>query len=166
MYVIENLWRASIFLRKGAPLYIITCKTKWITDQRGQLQRSNDAMNQARSQPCVAEVAKFSRRNHVVQYLRSHFMLYAIKVKWVICVQGKNEVLSMWQTRRLSSIKISWDLSLAAKKSSKINCKNIFPGVAKSWFPVTQGWHMPPHTTPWLRACLECKVTKPSLLVF
>ena len=28
-----------------------------------------------------------------------------------------------------------------------------FVGVAKIWYPIVQGWPLPPHTTPWLWAC-------------
>jgi len=44
---------------------------------------------QARSQACVPGVAKLSQRNHLVQYLRTYFILYAIKIKWIMCVQEK-----------------------------------------------------------------------------
>ena len=30
-----------------------------------------------------------------------------------------------------------------------------FLGVAKIWYPLVQGWHLPPHATPWLRVCLS-----------
>ena len=55
----------------------------------------------------------------MVQYLRVHFILYSIKVKWIMCVQEKNEVYSMSQRPWLNSIKISGDLSLAAKEKQQ-----------------------------------------------
>ena len=30
--------------------------------------------------------------------------------------------------------------------------QSIYPALAKSWRPVIQGWQLPPHATPWLRA--------------
>ena len=58
--------------------------------------------------------------------------------------QEITELSSMSQRSRRSSIKIS-DLSFGTKKSSKIDCKNIFPGVENSWHPAIQGWYLPPH---------------------
>ena len=59
---------------------------------------------------------------------------------------GEEWSFCMSQRPRLSSIKISGDLSsVATKEKQLIICKNIFLGVAKRWRPVTQGWHLPPH---------------------
>ena len=60
-----------------------------------------DRPKQARSQACVSMVAKLSHRNHVVQNL--------------MCVQDKIELTVTSQRPRLSSTKISGDLSLVAK---------------------------------------------------
>ena len=77
-----------------------------------------NGVKQACSQACVAEVAKLPWRDHVVQYLRTYLILYAIQVKWIMCVQEKNEVFSMSQRPRLSSIKISGDLSFSCKEKA------------------------------------------------
>ena len=81
----------------------------------------------------------------MVQNLRAYLVLYAIKIKWIMCVQEKNEVLSMPQRQMFSSIEISGDASLATKKKQQNKVQKKFPGVAKRWHPVTQGWHLPPH---------------------
>ena len=52
----------------------------------------------------------------MVQNLRTYFMLNNIKTKWIMCVQEKNEVSSMSQRPRFSSIKISDLSSVATKK--------------------------------------------------
>ena len=45
---------------------------------------------QARSQTCVLGAAKVYSRNHVIQNLRAHFIVYVITIKWTICAQEKN----------------------------------------------------------------------------
>ena len=61
-------------------------------------------------------------------------------------VQEINEVFSMSQRPRLSSVKMSGDLSLAAKKKLQSKLQKNFPWVvAKSRHPLSQGWHLPPH---------------------
>ena len=51
----------------------------------------------------------------MVQNLRAYFMPYVITIKWMTCVQEKTELTSISQRPRLSSTKISGDLSLVAK---------------------------------------------------
>ena len=72
-------------------------------------------MRQACSQACSSRVARLSSRNHEVQNLRAHFILHIITIKWLMCVQEKIELSSMSQRPRLSSSKVSGDLSFAAK---------------------------------------------------
>ena len=64
----------------------------------------------------------------MVQYLRAYFILYSIKVKWIMCVQEKNEVYSMSLRPWLNSIKISGDLSLAARKQQQSELQKVFQG--------------------------------------
>ena len=51
----------------------------------------------------------------MVQNLRAYFMLHIITVKWMMCVQEKIELTVTSQRPKLSSTKISGDLSLVAK---------------------------------------------------
>ena len=88
----------------------------------------------------------------MVQYLRSYFILYAIKVKWVMCVQEKNEVFSVSQRPRLSSIQVSGDFSLAAKKNLQSKLQKVFQGWQKAGFLSPRGGICHP-MRPWLWAC-------------
>ena len=54
-------------------------------------------------------------RNHVVQNLRAHFILYIIIIKCIKCKQEKNEFSCMLQRPRLLSTKTLEHLSLATK---------------------------------------------------
>ena len=63
-------------------------------------------------------------------------------------VQEKNKVLSMSQGGWFSLIEVSGDLSLATRKTEQNQLQKNFPGIAKRWRPVTQGWHLPPHASP------------------
>ena len=80
-----------------------------------QQNRRTIISGQARSPARVAGVAKFSKRNHVVQDLRAYSMLHVMTTKWMMCVQEKIELTGMSQRLRLSSTKISGDLLLIAK---------------------------------------------------
>ena len=51
----------------------------------------------------------------MIQNLRAYFMLHVITSKWMMCVQDKIEPTGMSQRPRLSSTKISGDLSIVAK---------------------------------------------------
>ena len=42
---------------------------------------------------------------------------------------------------------------ISSRNSHIFNCRK-FLGVAKIWYPPVPGWHLPPHVTPWLRACI------------
>ena len=55
----------------------------------------------------------------MVQNLRAYFMLYAVTIKWVMCVQEKIELTGTSKRPRLSSTKISGDLSFAVKKKQQ-----------------------------------------------
>ena len=57
---------------------------------------------QARTQACVAEVAKLHWRNHVVQNLRAYFILHVVTIKWIMYVQENIQLSSMSQRPRLS----------------------------------------------------------------
>ena len=70
----------------------------------------------------------------MVQYLRDYFILHAIKVKWIMRVQEKNELFSMSLRPRLSSIKISKELNIAAKKKLQGKLQRIFQGWQKAGF--------------------------------
>ena len=99
----------------------------------------------ARSQAYLSKAAKLSWRNHVVQNLRAYIILHVTIIKWTTCVQEETEISSMSQWPRLSSTKISGSLSLATKMKQQLKLFAKIPGVAKSWHPVAQGWHLPPH---------------------
>ena len=73
----------------------------------------------------------------MVQYLRAYFILHAIK--WIMCVQEKNEGFSMSQKPKLSSIKIAGDISLAAKKRQQGKVQKIFQGWQKAGFLLPRG---------------------------
>ena len=51
----------------------------------------------------------------MVQNLRAYFMLHVITIKWMMCVQEKIAFAGILQRPRLSSTKISGDLSFVAK---------------------------------------------------
>ena len=51
----------------------------------------------------------------MVQDLRHYLMLYDITIKCAMCMQEKIEFVSISQRPRLSSTKISGDISLATK---------------------------------------------------
>ena len=51
----------------------------------------------------------------MVQNLRPYLILYAITIKWAMCVQEKVELVSILQRPRLSSTTVSGDISLATK---------------------------------------------------
>ena len=53
----------------------------------------------------------------MVQNLRAYFMLHVITIKWMMCVQEKLELTVTSQRPRLSSTKISGDLSSEFRKS-------------------------------------------------
>ena len=73
-------------------------------------------------------------------------MVYIITIKWEMCVQEKIELSSMSQTPSLRRSLLSYKDKVTIK-----NCKKV-PVMAKSWHPVGQEWHLPPHATPWLQA--------------
>lgn len=77
----------------------------------------------------------------MVQDLRDYSIFYAIKIKWTMRVQEKNEVLSMSERRKFSSIEISGYLSLDVKSILQKN----FPGVAKRWVMLPMGGTYHPH---------------------
>ena len=81
------------------------CRPGWSTKHRCQ----------ACSQAHISRVAKLSWNNLVVQNLRAFLILYVNTIKLIMCAQEKMEVSSISQRPRLSSIKISGDLSLATK---------------------------------------------------
>ena len=100
---------------------------------------------QARSQAYVSGEAKLSQRSHVVRCLRAYVILYVIKVKWIMRVQKKLNFLVCHRNQGEAHSKFQEISPLLQRKSSKRDCKSIFSGVAKSWRPPTQGWHLPPH---------------------
>ena len=51
----------------------------------------------------------------MVESLRAYFMHHLITIKWAMCVQKNIEHSSMPERPRLSSTKISGDISLAIK---------------------------------------------------
>ena len=51
----------------------------------------------------------------MVQNLRAYFIICITTTKWKMCVQEKIEISSMSQSLRLTSTKISGDLSLATE---------------------------------------------------
>ena len=55
----------------------------------------------------------------MLQNLRAFFIIYVKTIKWIMHVQEEIEVSSIPQIPRLSSIKISEDLSLATKKKQQ-----------------------------------------------
>ena len=123
-------------------------------------------MTHAGSQTCVSGAAKFSRRSHVVRNLRVYFILYAIKIKWIACSQKQLNFLVCHrdqvsgirgQRSGCSSIKVSGDLSFATRKSSIMDCRSIFPGVAKAGALLYRGdiYHPMP---PWLQICYLCSL--------
>ena len=85
----------------------------------------------------------------MVQNLRAYLILHAIKTEWIMCVQEKNEVLSVPHRPRLKSIKISGDLSIATKQNKLQKYfprggKKLafcYPGVAFAtpWHPMATG---------------------------
>ena len=64
-------------------------------------------------------------------------------MKFLVCHNDKAELNQNFR----------YFLSCKEKAANKLQKK--FPGVAKSWLPVTQGWHLPSHATPWLRAWVD-----------
>ena len=75
-----------------------------------------------------------------------HIVLYQNQ----IYMREKIKLSSMSQRPRVSSTK-NFGRSLVSYKKSKNKKCQKFPGVAKRWHPVAQGWRLPPHATPWLR---------------
>ena len=57
------------------------------------------ALHQARSQVCVAWVAKLPWRNQVVLNLRAYSILHVVTVKWIMCVQENIELLVCHKTK-------------------------------------------------------------------
>ena len=81
--------------------------------------------DQGRSQACASGVAKLSWKNHVVHCLRTQFILYVIKIKWIMSVREKMEFCNMSLWPRLSSTKILRDFTLTKKiKQTKSIAKN------------------------------------------
>jgi len=60
-------------------------------------------------------------------------------------VQEKIELFSILQRPRLSSTKISGDISLVTKIMKQQRLPKKFPRVANLWQPVVQGWQLPSH---------------------
>ena len=60
---------------------------------------------QARSQTYVSGVAILFHRSHVVRSLRAYFMLYVVKIKWIMCVQKKLNVLVCHRDQGLAKSK-------------------------------------------------------------
>ena len=76
----------------------------------------------------------------MAQNLRAFFILYVIKIKWIISIQENIEFSDMSQRPWWSSTKISGNLSFAATKIKQQEIlQKEFPGVIKSWHPVAQG---------------------------
>ena len=67
--------------------YNIQLNTSWL--QRGSIYVPYEikTKDQARRQACVSVVAKLPRRSHVVWNLRAYFILYVVKLNWILCVQ-------------------------------------------------------------------------------
>ena len=84
----------------------------------------------------------------MAQNLRAFFILYVIKIIWIIFIKEKIEFSNMSQRPRWSSTKFQDYLSLSAKIKQQQNIAKNFTGVAESWYPVVQGWHLPPHAPP------------------
>ena len=72
----------------------------------------------------------------MVQNLTAYLILYAITIKWIMCVQKKMEVYGMPQRPRLISANILRNLSLATKTKQQQEIANKLSGVAKSWHVV------------------------------
>ena len=88
----------------------------------------------------------------MVQNLRAYFILYVITIKYIKCMQEK-------RSNFLACTKTKVDLSQNFRRSligyndkAAIKIAGKFSGVTKGRHPVAQGWHLPPYTTPWLRA--------------
>ena len=82
--------------------------------------------------------------------LRGNLILHVIKIRYIKFFVEKIAFSSMLQRQGLISSKILGDVSFAAtkiKQHQKI--ARSFSGVAKRCHPVAQGWHVPPHTTPY-----------------
>ena len=92
-----------------------------------------------------------SLRNNMVQNQRACFILYVITIK---CVCGKALKFPVCCKDKSSAQPKFQEVSPSQLQNQSNNKKCMkFSGVAKSWHPVAQGWHLPPHATPWLRAC-------------
>ena len=72
----------------------------------------------------------------MVQNLAAYLILYAITIKWIMCVQKKMEVSGLPQRPMLISTNILRNLSLATKTKQQHEIANKFSGVAKSWHVV------------------------------
>ena len=65
-------------------------------------------------------------------------------------MQEKTELSSMSETK--VELNQHFRSLFRHKNNATIkNLKNELPGVAKSWDPAVQGWHLLPHAAPWLR---------------
>ena len=84
----------------------------------------------------------------MVRNLRAYFTLHVIKIKGVMCAQKKLNFL-VYHKNEGKAQSIFQEISpLLQRKISKIDCKNNFSGVAESWRPTIQGWHLLPPSRP------------------
>ena len=68
---------------------------------------------QARSQDCLSGMANFYLKDHVVQCLRAYFILYAIIIKCIQCIQENMEFSCVTRTRvDISQIFMSHPMTL------------------------------------------------------
>ena len=71
----------------------------------------------------------------MVQNLRAFSYSYIIKIKWIMSVQKKLNVLVSHKNQGRAESKLQKVSPLLHKKSDNLECISIFPGVAKSWRP-------------------------------
>ena len=114
-------------------------------------------LQQARSHVCVAGVARVHWRNHVVQNMKACNIIHVVIVKWIMCVQENIDLSGMSQRPRLSSSTISHNFRrflLGYNDTAIRRQMQKFPGVARNWYPIAQGLHLPPHG--WLKLDQDC----------